>query len=102
MHQGSAQIEKRNWNVDIYEPEKYRFFSWLRTHTSIIPAYCRWSRRRFPGANLCNGASTGDLVKILLFGQRTYSGNGSGVEDKKIAALGKVGRYLSALYDKRR
>ena len=26
MHQGSAEIEKRNWEVDIYDPSKNRFF----------------------------------------------------------------------------
>ncbi|HRS90213.1 MAG TPA: MBL fold metallo-hydrolase, partial [Smithellaceae bacterium] len=33
MHQGSALIEKRNWNADVYEAEKIDFF--LITHAHI-------------------------------------------------------------------
>ncbi|MDO9559165.1 MAG: MBL fold metallo-hydrolase, partial [Syntrophales bacterium] len=33
MHQGNAEIEKRNWDVDIYEPDRIDFF--LITHAHI-------------------------------------------------------------------
>ncbi len=33
MHQGNAEIEKRNWDVDVYEPQKIEFF--LITHAHI-------------------------------------------------------------------
>src|SRR3990172_1611887 len=33
MHQGNAEIEKRNWDVDIYEPRTIEFF--LITHAHI-------------------------------------------------------------------
>jgi len=65
MHQGNAEIEKRNWDVDIYEPEKIEFFLISHAHidhTGLLP---RMVQKGFRGPIYAT-QPTVDLIRILL------------------------------------
>jgi metallo-beta-lactamase family protein len=65
MHQGNAEIEKRNWDVDIYQPETIDFFIITHAHidhTGLLP---RLVQKGFKG-QIYSTPPTRDLLKILL------------------------------------
>ncbi len=65
MHQGNAEIEKRNWDVDIYQPEKIDFFLITHAHIDHSGLLPRMVQRGFRG-KIYTTLPTRDLVKILL------------------------------------
>jgi metallo-beta-lactamase family protein len=65
MHQGNAEIEKRNWEVDIYEPGKIEFFLITHAHidhTGLLP---RLVQKGFRGPVYAT-QPTIDLLRVLL------------------------------------
>ena len=79
MHQGSTEIEKRNWDVDIYEPAQIDFFLITHAHIDHSGLLPRLVQKGFRGPIYAT-EPTGELMKISAPGQRSYSGNGSKME----------------------
>ena len=65
MHQGNADIEKRNWDVDIYEPEKIEFFLITHAHIDHSGLLPRMVQKGFRG-KIYTTPPTRDLLKIML------------------------------------
>jgi len=65
MHQGNAEIEKRNWDVDIYEPEKIEFFLITHAHIDHSGLLPRFVQKGFRGPVYAT-SPTLDLLRILL------------------------------------
>lgn len=65
MHQGNAEIEKRNWDVDIYQPETIDFFIITHAHIDHIGLLPRLVQKGFKG-QIYTTPPTRDLLKILL------------------------------------
>jgi metallo-beta-lactamase family protein len=65
MHQGSDEIEKRNWDVDIYEPERIDFILITHAHidhSGLLPRIVKYGFR----GPIYATEPTGELIKILL------------------------------------
>lgn len=65
MHQGNAEIEKRNWDADIYEPERIDFILITHAHIDHSGLLPRMVKYGFRGPVYAT-EPTGELVKILL------------------------------------
>ena len=88
MHQGSALIEKRNWNVDIYEPENIDFFLITHAHidhSGLLPLVVQ---KGFRGPIYVT-EPTGDLVKILLLDSAHIQETEAGWKIKRLQRWGK-------------
>lgn len=65
LHQGNTEIEKRNWNVEIYEPARIEFFLITHAHmdhTGLLP---RMVQKGFQG-RIYTTPPTQDLLRIML------------------------------------
>jgi len=65
MHQGNAEIDKRNWDVDIYEPAKIDFFLITHAHidhSGLLPCMVQ---KGFRG-RIYTTPPTRDLLEIML------------------------------------
>lgn len=96
MHQGSAQIEKRNWNIDIYEPENIDFFLITHAHidhSGLLPLVVQ---KGFRGPIYVT-EPTGDLVKILLLDSAHIQETEAGWKIKRLQRWGKSAD-ISPLY----
>jgi metallo-beta-lactamase family protein len=65
MHQGNAEIEKRNWDVGIYEPERIQFFLITHAHIDHSGLLPRMVQMGFRG-KIYTTEPTRDLLKIML------------------------------------
>ena len=65
MHQGGVEIEKRNWDVDVYDPAKIDFFLITHAHIDHSGLLPRMAQNGFRGPVYAT-EPTGDLIKILL------------------------------------
>jgi metallo-beta-lactamase family protein len=65
MHQGNAEIEKRNWDVNIYEPDKIEFFIITHAHIDHSGLLPRLVHEGFRGP-IYTTPPTVDLLKIML------------------------------------
>ena len=65
MHQGNAEIEKRNWDVDIYEPDRIDFFLITHAHIDHSGLLPRMVQKGFRG-EIYTTEPTRDLLKIML------------------------------------
>ena len=65
MHQGSAEIEKRNRDTGVYDPEHIDFFLITHAHIDHSGLLPRMVQNGFRGP-VYTTEPTGDLVKILL------------------------------------
>lgn len=65
MHQGGAEIEKRNWDTDVYDPKNIDFFLITHAHIDHSGLLPRMAQNGFRGP-VYTTEPTGDLVKILL------------------------------------
>lgn len=65
MHQGNAEIEKRNWDVDIYGPSAIEFFLITHAHIDHSGLLPRLVHEGFRGPVYAT-RPTVDLLKILL------------------------------------
>ncbi|MHB8770442.1 MAG: MBL fold metallo-hydrolase RNA specificity domain-containing protein [Syntrophales bacterium] len=65
MHQGNAEIDKRNWDVDIYEPERIEFILMTHAHMDHSGLLPRLVRNGFNG-KVYMTPPTLDLLRILL------------------------------------
>lgn len=65
MHQGNAEMEKRNWDVGVYDPARIDFFLITHAHIDHSGLLPRMAQNGFRGPVYAT-EPTGDLVKILL------------------------------------
>jgi len=65
MHQGGADVEKRNWDTEPYDPAHIDFFIITHAHIDHIGLLPRMTQQGFRGPIYAT-QPTGDLMKILL------------------------------------
>jgi len=65
MHQGNAEIEKRNWGLDLYEPDRIDFFLITHAHIDHSGLLPRMVQQGFHG-KIYTTPPTRDLLKIML------------------------------------
>jgi metallo-beta-lactamase family protein len=65
MHQGNAEIEKRNWDMAVYEPEKIEFCIITHAHIDHSGLLPRLAKKGFRGPIYAT-PPTKDLLEILL------------------------------------
>lgn len=65
MHQGNAEIEKRNWDLDSYEPERIEFFLLTHAHMDHSGLLPRMVQKGFQG-QIYTTPPTRDLLQIML------------------------------------
>lgn len=65
MHQGGAEMDKRNWDTALYDPAKIDFFLITHAHIDHSGLLPRMVQNGFRGPVYAT-EPTGDLVKILL------------------------------------
>ena len=65
MHQGNDEIERRNWNVDIYDPRKIEFILMTHAHMDHSGLLPRLVQQGFHG-KVYMTRPTGDLLQIML------------------------------------
>ena len=65
MHQGNAEIERRNWEVDIYEPDRIEFFLITHAHIDHSGLLPRLVQKGFRG-KIYATEPTRDLLEIML------------------------------------
>jgi metallo-beta-lactamase family protein len=65
MHQGNAEIDKRNWDVEIYEPARIEFILMTHAHMDHSGLLPRIVQKGFHGKVYVT-APTRDLLRIML------------------------------------
>ena len=65
MHQGNTEIEKRNWDIDVYDPKKIDFFVITHAHIDHSGLLPRMVQKGFRGA-IYTTPPTQELLKIML------------------------------------
>src|SRR4030066_687841 len=88
-HQGNEQIEKRNWNIDIYESEKIDFFLITHAHidhSGLLPLAVQ---KGFHGPVYAT-EPTSDLVKILLLDSAHIQEVDASAKNRRMQRWGKA------------
>ena len=65
MHQGNAEIDKRNWDVDIYDPSRIEFILMTHAHMDHSGLLPRLVQKGF-GGKIYLTQPTEELLKIML------------------------------------
>ena len=89
MFQGTAEIEKRNWETDVYDPAHIDFFIITHAHidhTGLLP---RMAQKGFRGPVYAT-EPTGDLLKILLLDSAHIQEVEAGWKNKKMQRTGEA------------
>jgi metallo-beta-lactamase family protein len=95
MHQGNAEIEKRNWEVDIYQPGKIEFFLITHAHidhSGLLPCMVQ---KGFRG-RIYTTPPTRDLLKIVLLDSAHLQEMEAHWKNRKRQRQGE--KHLGALY----
>jgi len=95
MHQGNAEIEKRNWDVSIYEPESIDFFLITHAHIDHSGLLPRMVQKGFKGT-IYTTAPTRDLLEILLLDSAHIQEMEAQWKSKKHLRSGE--KYIKPLY----
>jgi metallo-beta-lactamase family protein len=95
MHQGNAEIEKRNWEVDIYQPEKIEFFLITHAHTDHSGLLPCMVQKGFHG-RIYTTPPTRDLLKIMLLDSAHLQEMEAHWKNRKRQRQGE--KHLGALY----
>jgi metallo-beta-lactamase family protein len=98
MHQGNAEIEKRNWDVNIYEPEKIEFFIITHAHIDHSGLLPRLVHEGFQGPVYAT-RPTVDLLKILLLDSAHIQEMEAQWKNRKRLRYGE--NHMGPLYKKR-
>lgn len=88
MHQGGAEMEKRNWETDIYDPAKIDFFIITHAHIDHSGLLPRMVKNGFRGPIYAT-EPTGDLIKILLLDSAHIQETEANWKMKKMQRYGK-------------
>ncbi len=97
MFQGTTEIEKRNWETDIYDPTHIDFFIITHAHidhTGLLP---RMAQNGFHGPVYAT-EPTGDLLKILLLDSAHIQEVEAGWKNKKMQRNGRLPDILPLYY----
>ena len=84
MHQGNAEIEKRNWETKIYDAAKIECILMTHAHIDHAGLLPRIVKEGFRGSIYAT-PPTLDLLKILLQ-QRPHSGDGGPMENSQASS----------------
>jgi metallo-beta-lactamase family protein len=87
MHQGTAETEKRNWDIGVYDPEHIDFFLITHAHIDHSGLLPRMVQNGFRGPIYAT-EPTGDLVKILLLDSAHIQEVEAGWKMKKMQRIG--------------
>ncbi|MCX5849270.1 MAG: MBL fold metallo-hydrolase [Deltaproteobacteria bacterium] len=93
MHQGGAEIEKRNWDVDVYNPAKIDFFLITHAHIDHSGLLPRMVQNGFRGPVYAT-EPTGELIKILLLDSAHIQETEANWKMKKMQRYGKLEKIL--------
>lgn len=88
MYQGTAEIEKRNWDIGVYDPAHIDFFIITHAHidhTGLLP---RMVQNGFHGPVYAT-EPTGELLKILLMDSAHIQEVEAGWKNKKMQRNGR-------------
>jgi len=88
MHQGGAEIEKRNWDIDVYDPKHIDFFLITHAHIDHSGLLPRMAQNGFR-APIYATEPTGDLIKILLLDSAHIQETEANWKMKKMQRYGK-------------
>ena len=88
MHQGNAEIEKRNWDVGVYDPAHIDFFLITHAHIDHSGLLPRMVQNGFHGPVYAT-EPTGDLLKILLLDSAHIQETEATWKMKKMQRYGK-------------
>lgn len=88
MHQGGADIEKRNWDVDAYDPANIDFFLITHAHIDHSGLLPRMTQNGFRGPVYAT-EPTGDLIKILLLDSAHIQETEAGIKLKRTQRKGR-------------
>lgn len=94
LHQGNAAIEKRNWDIGIYEPSKIDCFLITHAHIDHSGLLPRMVQKGFQG-RIYTTPPTRDLLEIMLLDSaifRKWQRNG------RVKSTSAMGRSISNLY----
>jgi metallo-beta-lactamase family protein len=99
MHQGGAEIEKRNWDVDIYKPAQIDFFLITHAHIDHSGLLPRLVQKGFHGPIYAT-EPTGELIKILLLDSAHIQEMEAGWKNKKMLRNGQTSSAEPLYYTK--
>jgi len=95
MHQGNAEIEKRNWDIDVYEPNAIDFFLITHAHIDHSGLLPRLVKKGFRGP-IYTTPPTKDLLEVMLLDSAHIQEMEALWKSRKRARHGE--RRLEALY----
>ena len=99
MHQGSAQVEKRNWNIDPYDAAHMDFFVITHAHIDHSGLLPRMVKQGFSGPIYAT-EPTGDLLEILLLDSAHIQETEAAGRNKRMQRAGMKADAV-ALYTKK-
>lgn len=99
MHQGSSEIENRNWETDAYDPKHIDFFIITHAHIDHSGLLPRMMQSGFKGPVYAT-EPTGELIKILLLDSAHIQETDAASKIKKLQRYGKHEKILP-LYTKK-
>ncbi len=99
MHQGNAEIEKRNWDIDEYDPSRIDFFLITHAHLDHAGLLPRMVQNGFRG-KIYTTPPTRDLLEIMLLDSAHIQEMETQWRNKKSARHGEK-KYLQPLYTQR-
>lgn len=88
MYQGTAEIEKRNWETALYDPAHIDFFIITHAHIDHSGLLPRMVQKGFHGPIYAT-EPTGDLLKILLLDSAHIQEVEAGWKNKKMQRNGR-------------
>ncbi len=95
LHQGSPEIEKRNWDVDLYEPHRIEFFLLTHAHIDHSGLLPRLVHKGFQG-RIYTTPPTRDLLEIMLLDSAHIQEMEAGWKSKKRLRHGQ--KHMQPLY----
>jgi metallo-beta-lactamase family protein len=95
MHQGNAEIEKRNWDMEIYEPKSIEFCLITHAHIDHSGLLPRLVKKGFRGS-IYTTPPTKDLLEIMLLDSAHIQEMEAQWKSRKRARHGE--KYIEALY----
>jgi len=88
MHQGNAEMEKRNWDFGVYDPKHIDFFLITHAHIDHSGLLPRMAQNGFRGP-IYTTEPTGALVKILLLDSAHIQETEAAAKMKRMQRFGK-------------
>ncbi|RQD59744.1 MBL fold metallo-hydrolase RNA specificity domain-containing protein [Desulfonatronovibrio magnus] len=90
LHQGNSEIEKRNWNIDLYDPASISFIMITHAHIDHCGLLPRLVQKGFKGKVYAT-PPTVDLLEIMLTDSAFIQEMEAEWKSKKLSRHGKPG-----------